>query len=62
MGVGRGVAIVEDDGPGPPGLRARLIERFNKPAPGEGFGLGLAIAHALRCPVPRRHGAGRRRF
>ncbi|HET9599023.1 MAG TPA: ATP-binding protein [Anaeromyxobacteraceae bacterium] len=47
---GHGVAVVEDDGPGPsPEARSRLFERFNKPVPGEGFGLGLAIARALAC-------------
>jgi signal transduction histidine kinase len=44
-----GVVAVTDDGPGPPPeVRARLFERFNKaPGSGEGFGLGLAIGHAL---------------
>lgn len=46
---GLGVATVTDHGPGlPPDVRARLFERFNKAAgSGEGFGLGLAIAHSL---------------
>jgi signal transduction histidine kinase len=49
---GFGVASVADDGPGlAPEVRARLFERFNRAAgtsgSAEGFGLGLAIAHAL---------------
>jgi signal transduction histidine kinase len=42
-------AAVVDDGPGlSPAVRARLFERFNRRLDGgEGFGLGLAIAHAL---------------
>jgi len=42
-------ASVTDAGSGLPGaVRARLFERFNRePGAPEGFGLGLAIAHAL---------------
>jgi signal transduction histidine kinase len=45
----RATAAVIDDGPGlPAGVRARLFERFNRvPQGADGFGLGLAIAHAL---------------
>jgi signal transduction histidine kinase len=45
----RGTVAVMDDGPGlPPPVRARLFERFNRVTDAtEGFGLGLAIAHAL---------------
>jgi len=40
---------VTDDGPGlAPAVRARLFERFNRqPGNAGGYGLGLAIAHAL---------------
>jgi signal transduction histidine kinase len=43
------IASVKDDGPGfPAAVRARLFERFNRePGSADGFGLGLAIAHAL---------------
>ncbi|HET9598489.1 MAG TPA: HAMP domain-containing sensor histidine kinase [Anaeromyxobacteraceae bacterium] len=46
---GRTRIVVEDDGNGlPPGVRSRVFERFNRlPGAGDGFGLGLAIAHAL---------------
>ncbi len=49
--------VVEDDGPGiPPAQRARVFERFYRPADsiGEGAGLGLAIVKE----VAERHGAG----
>jgi signal transduction histidine kinase len=44
-----GAAAVVDDGPGVPlAVQDRLFERFNRVAQGgDGFGLGLAIAHAL---------------
>ncbi|MFL5311037.1 MAG: sensor histidine kinase [Myxococcales bacterium] len=52
---GYGMAVVADDGPGvPPDVRARLFDRFNKLAgSSDGFGLGLAIAHAY---VVAQHG------
>jgi two-component system heavy metal sensor histidine kinase CusS len=45
----RATAAVIDDGPGLPApVQARLFERFNRvPDGADGFGLGLAIAHAL---------------
>jgi signal transduction histidine kinase len=63
-----GFASIVDDGPGlPAAIRARLFERFNKsPGAGEGFGLGLAIAHALTAAQGGRlrleDGAPRTRF
>jgi signal transduction histidine kinase len=43
-----GVASVADDGPGlPASIRERLFARFNKSPGSNGFGLGLAIAHAF---------------
>lgn len=45
---GRAVAQVCDDGPGiAPERRERVFERFHTTAPGEGAGLGLAIARAF---------------
>lgn len=47
--AGRTMIRIEDDGDGlPPQVRTRVFERFNRlPGGAEGFGLGLAIAHAL---------------
>ena len=47
-GASWGVASVADDGPGlPAAVRERLFAGFNKSPGSNGFGLGLAIAHAF---------------